>query len=1138
MSKNSKIFKVALGISFALAFAISSTANAAITSFLKYGSRGAEVKELQMFLNNCSAETMVASTGAGSPGYETTYFGPATNAATKAFQLKMGLVADGLVGKNTRAAISSGCGGSMNNNGGNLPLDCKGNMYSPSTGQKCDGSGSGPSQSGPVSAMFSGMPGSSTLVAGQATANLADFTFTGNGTVTSVTLKRIGISADSTPSNVYLFDGVTRLTDAASVSSTGTVTFNVPAGIFMVNGTKTISVKSDIASGTAGQTVGMMLESFATSSGTNSVNLSGNLHSIATATLASVSHATVTPSGATINPGNNVTLWQDTFTISQRDVMMKRLALRQVGSAPASSFANFKLYVNGVQVATAAGLDSMGYVTFDMSSAPVTLVSGARVVRVDADVVSGASRTVQLSLRQAADVDFVDSSFGVNITPTSTPWVASSASTISGTSGGTLTIEKDISSPSTNLVNNGSDVNIGTFKVTAFGEPIKIETIRATYTSSDANIGSLRNGRILINGVQYGSSATLNEDSQATPYTSYTVNYTVYPGTPVMLEVHADIYDNDGTDSITAGTDTIAAVIAAGSSNAQRMDSLGTFSAPSSAVSANTLTIATGAMTLAKNGTYADQTTTLPATNFKLGSWNLTGSSVEDILLTTLSFDVDEAGSTTDFDEEDINNMYVVVKNGSTVVAQPSPISTLSSDGQDNNFSINYTLTKNSNLTIELFGNLSDTGTPSAVDADDQIATDLTVTGISLTGGSSVTATSADTAGQTITYGSPTLTAVLDASSPVIAILSDNQTVDSAAFKFTALTADATVTDLTVTLPAAAATVVKYVHLYDGATLVASKPGATSVVFSGLTWGVSANSSKVLSVKLELGNVASVGGGTTGATLTTTLTSFTAIQAGVSDVSGTTGQSIENDPAGTALIVRAAYPTISQVNVSTTLVNAIENDMMSFTVTPNGGPISLKQLKFTVVVNDNVGTNDTLAVGTFKLFRGSTDITSLVDIHNTAGATIESTNTLAEGTSTAIVTWATEEQISTATTFTLKATPTGFSTAADDDYISTNLAYDSAAQTSGNVYLVDLDSTTAQVTISLQNSAADASEGSIGATVTTGSNVVWSDMSSVSHAATAADDADGTQDAPTSSADWINGYLIQSLPLAGSTKNN
>ncbi len=1095
---------------------------------LGFGMRNNDVRELQLRLN--------AETGSTLPG--TTYYGGLTQAAAKAYQTMKGITpVSGYVGPLTRAALNGSTAPS-----GNLPAGCTSTAgYSSTTGVKCDSSGSGPVQTGSVTAMLAtNNPASSTLVAGQATANLANFAFSGTGTVTNVTLQRIGVSADSTLSNVYLFDGATRLTDAASVSNNGMVTFNIPAGIFTVGGTKTISVRSDIAASTSGQTVGVKLVSFNTVGGSVvTANLSGNIHSVASATLATVAHNTVTPSGATINPGSNVTVWQDTLTISNRDVMMKRLALRNVGSAPASAFQNFKLYVNGIQVGTAAGVDSMGYVTFDMNAAPVTLAAGSRMIRVDADIVSGSSRTFQFSLRQAADADFVDSSFGVNVTPAATPWTSGAANTISGTSGGTLTIQRDNSSPSTSLVLNGNDVNLGTFQVTAYGEPIKIETLTAGFTFTDdgaANAAAtLRNGRLLINGVQYGSSATLLAAG-----TSFTTNYTVMPGTSVMVEVHADVYDNDGTGSLDT-SDTILAKIIVGSSNAQRIDSLGSFNAPTATVSANTLTIATGSMTLARNNTYgASQTTTLPVTNFKIGSWNLAGSATEDILLTTLSLDVDAVADNS-FENGDLTSAYVVIKKGADIVAQPSPLSTVAA--ADNNFSINYTLLKSQNLTIELYANLADNGLNAAAGAEaitatDSFKTDLTVSGISLTGNTSVTATAADTDGQTIVYGAATLTATLDATSPVIALVADNQTVDSAAFKFSALTADAKVTDVTLTLGTNANTVVQYVHLYDGATLVGTMSGASTVTFSGLNFNVPANTSKTLTVKLQLGSIG-LGAGTTGALLTTTMTDFTAVQAGVSDASANdAGPSIENNPAGAASIARAAVPTLSQSTVSSALTNAIENDLYKFVVTPTGGAVALKQLKFTSVITDN-STDQTLTMGSFKLYRGSTDITSLVDIHNTAGASIESGGTtLAEGTTTGIITWATEEQISVATEFTLKGTPSGFTVGAEDDSININLAYDSSAHTAANSYLIDLDTTGAQATIGLAPTGGaaqdDATHGTDGGTVTDGPNVIWSDLSALPHSETVVDA--GT--AATSSADWINGYLIQAMPLSGMTKTN
>lgn len=54
---------------------------------LKLGSTGPAVMELQRFLNS-NADTMVSVSGAGSKGFETSYFGPATATAVSKFQVK------------------------------------------------------------------------------------------------------------------------------------------------------------------------------------------------------------------------------------------------------------------------------------------------------------------------------------------------------------------------------------------------------------------------------------------------------------------------------------------------------------------------------------------------------------------------------------------------------------------------------------------------------------------------------------------------------------------------------------------------------------------------------------------------------------------------------------------------------------------------------------------------------------------------------------------------------------------------------------------------------------------------------------------------------------------------------------------
>ncbi|MFA7285771.1 MAG: peptidoglycan-binding domain-containing protein [Candidatus Paceibacterota bacterium] len=1092
--------KFVLGLMVAAAVILSTgTASAAITSTLKLGSNNSQVKELQQGLN--SKGFVVSTSGAGSVGSETNYFGSKTKTAVQAYQASKGLTADGIFGPASRASWTG-----TTSTGGNYPAGCTSSAgfspitgvscstgvsttlpagcsstsgFSSTTGQPCSGS---TSQTGPVTvALSSNNPASSTLVAGQATANLANFTFSGSGTVTAVTLQRIGVSADATPSNVYLFDGATRLTDAASVSNNGTVTFNVPSGIFTVNGTKTISVKSDIAANTSGQTVGMMLATVTAGGTTSTVNLSGNIHSIANATLAGVTSGIETPTNATLNPGANVTVWQSSLNISQRDVWMKRVAFRNVGSAPANAFGGFKLYVNGVQVATAAGVDVNGYVTFDMTSTPVMLQSGTRVVRVDADIVSGASRTVHFSLRSAADVDFVDSSFGVNIVPgvvggvttDPLPWAPATESTISGQGGGSLIIEKDVSSSSTNATLAGNDVKIATYKVTAYGEPIKIENIRASFTTSDNAVDSLRNGRIVIGGVQYGSTSTLMEDSSTPAYTQYTLNYTVNPGTPVLMDLHADMFDNDGTNDLTAG-DTIIGVIAIGSSNAQKVDSLGSFNAPGTAVNGNTLTVASATVSLTKNATYANQSVSLPATGFKIGSWNVAGSSVEDVLLTTVSFD--EGGSADDFDiADDLTNMYIVVKDAAgNIVSQPSPLATVSATG--NAFSINHTLVKNTNMSIELYANL---GSAATVGTDFDI--DLTLTGTASVSGTAVAP--AVTTGQTITAGTASITATTDASTPVAAIVHDNQTVTAAAFKFAAITAGYNVTDLTFTL--GNTTVAQSVELYDGATLIASKPGASPVTFNGLNWNVPANQNKVLTVKLVLGSVG-IGAGDTGSSQLVTLSTFTATNTstGTSDASAndagcgnSTCEALENGPAGNAMYAYAATPTITAVALSGDKLKAGENVLSRFTITSNGGTIEWSRLFFEVSKTaDPVLTNAVLWDVTANAEVAGTDTLTTVGATNTSG-TIEFDATAVQ-------------QVSGTKTYELRMTAA--SVDIDVDYVVTKLAGDAAYAASDSA--ADVETADSDVTI------------------------IWSDVSASGHS--------------TTTNDWTGEYGVKNLPIS------
>src|SRR3990167_4374610 len=81
------------------------------TQNLTIGSTGSQVMALQKFLNSVDG-TQLATTGAGSPGNETSYFGSISRAAVSKFQQKYGITPTaGYWGAISRAKANSICAG-------------------------------------------------------------------------------------------------------------------------------------------------------------------------------------------------------------------------------------------------------------------------------------------------------------------------------------------------------------------------------------------------------------------------------------------------------------------------------------------------------------------------------------------------------------------------------------------------------------------------------------------------------------------------------------------------------------------------------------------------------------------------------------------------------------------------------------------------------------------------------------------------------------------------------------------------------------------------------------------------------------------------------------------------------------------
>jgi len=698
-------------------------------------------------------------------------------------------------------------------------------------------------QTGPLSASLAAdNPASGTLIETQGLATLARFNVSGSGSVTSVELQLLGISGDSTLANVFLFVNGKRVSDAGSVSA-GKVTFNNAAGLF--NAPAVLEVRSDVADSTSGQTVGIGLRML----NSTSVNVNGNLHTIAAAPSDLETVVVGTPTGpGNVDPQNGVNVWQSTLTVSNKDVWLKRLTLRDVGTVNRSDIRNFKLFVDGVQVATAELEQQDGkYVHFVLSGSGYLLKTGSRVLRVEADVVGGSSRTFRFGVRGAYDLETVGSNYNASIKPSGTFPAQPSESTING---GSVTTIKASDSPASDLVKGRIDAVLGRFTMTAYGEPIKIDDLTVMATTSDTTVTTLRNMRVLFNGVQQGSTANITVSPSASGK-AFTVNYTLQPGSPVTVEVRADLKNAAGTD---LGADkTVKVTLKAGSSNALGQVSAAAKNVPTADVDGNTLTVKEGAMTLSKYQALSNQSVSIPASNLLLGWWTLTGDPNEDITVNTIELgfnpgDQWTAAKTTDVRVEVDGVQFGAVK--STVASTASQ-----------SFSGTLTLAKNQVRNVKVFGNVTDF---TVAGDNDTMAVEMRVTGITALSGTTVYAPSStgQIIGQTMTAKSGTFTTALATThSPKIA--AGNTTTDALKVRFTSQNDNFTIKTLKFKVDnAAAASTVSSVRLLDNSgNFVAAQPmvllssGSYYASFTGLSIPVPNNTESVLTAQLEFGTI-------------------------------------------------------------------------------------------------------------------------------------------------------------------------------------------------------------------------------------------------------------------------------------------
>ena len=1052
------------------------TSACSFTRDLTLGASGADVTCLQNALIAAGYGIPAISSGVAAPGY----FGSQTQTAVVAWQKASGV------------SPAAGYFGPISRSSWNLAGGTTGAPGTPSApGAPITGNG--------LKVMLaSDSPSGAALVQAQAIGTLAKFTFQ-NPTgaeikVTSLSFMRIGVSNDSTLSNVYLYEGAKRLTDSAGVSNSA-FNFNDAAGIFTLpaGGSKTVAVLSDIAGSTSGQQVGAQLTAVASSGTLDSsvaLPISGGLQTVSAATLATADWGgTTLPSGSSVNPQDDYTVWQNTGTISTRAVNLTSFQLRNIGSIDRGAITNFRLYADGVQIgSTVQDIASDDTITFDLSAAPVRLETGGRVIKVVGNIVGGSNDTFQMSLRRASDAMFVDTDLNQPILSTAAGSTFSARNATSATIGAaSVSVVKATNSPSSNVSLNATSVKWATYEMRASGENVKIESLNVNAnTSSDRG---LDNGKVFFNGVQVGSTKDLT-DATDIEFT-FGSSFILKAGEVAIVDIYADAKSTSGASFTTSETAQIT--LDDGSSNGQGVVSLSSVNVPGSDVAANSITISSQTVTMSMASDYGSQTILAGATNARVGSFTLAVGATEGVNVNTITVTLssDESASITDLR---------LVDRGTG--AQIGTTKTAPSTG--NSFSTNFDMPSSGTKTVDVYANVkSGSNIGEWIAAIDGTSTG-SLTGTSVSFGNSTTGTL-----QTITVAaSGTLNVAIGTSPLDRIVIAGSSDVKVGSFRFSTQNSSFTLQEIKVKLPIPAATAVSAVTLkypdVNGVTQSAvqaialasgSSQTQSTATFTGLAFYIPAGGEKSLDVYVNVATLANMAT-TSGASITVTIDDdegFKAIDsAGNVDSDLGAADLDSNDTSGRGtLVVRKSVPVFSAPNpVSGTLSEGTGRALGRVTLSADAaGDVSWAKMQFTLnkTAALTLGATTTVAV-----WNSASQITGTIGTSTLSSVALTQTCAVA-GETTCVITFlpTTEQTILAGQSETYELRGTVGGTAAGNNSIDVSIQRPSTTVSTGTF-------------------------SQIGNTAATTTSFVWSDRSAwgVTHG--------------TGSPDWSNEYLIRS----------
>ena len=955
----------------------SSSAACGFTRDLTVNVTGADVQCLQKYLNG--AGYTVASSGAGSPGSESTFFGSLTRAAVSKWQAANGVSpAAGYFGSISRAKYSSVAG----TTGGTT------------TGGTTTGGTTTPAPSGTgLTVSKPAQPADSLAPESAARIPFTKFTVTagsdGDVVVNSVTVERTGLAANANFSGIVLLDeDGTQLGTAKTLNSNNQAT--IGEAVTVKSGTsKTLTIAGNMAadnSTRAGQVATLSVVAVNTSATVSgSLPIVGAAHTVN----ATLNIGSVTMARGSFDPGAGQTKEVGTtgYTFSSikvtagsaEDVYLKSIRWNQTGSAAASSdLTNVKTIVDGTEYATVVSTDGKYYTTNFPDSGLLMQKGFNKDVSIKGDIAGGSNRTVDFDIAKRTDVYLVGKTFGYGVTP---PLAGSAASTDGAAfnnaddpyydaaqvtiSTGTMTVSSWTGVSSQNIAVNQASQSLAGFSVDVKGEAISVGgmVFQILAVGDEAeNITNItlvdQNGSVIAGPVDGASTAT--DSAYGTVTFSDTVTFPIGVTNLTMKGKLGTAFISDDTVAASTTPSTqFTTVTGQVTGNTITPN-------PTSAITGPTMTVKASSLTVSVSSVPIAQTVISGANQFEFARYIFDATaSGEDIRITSIPLYFDTNGTRTDLTNCQMYDVATSVTTGSNV-KNPATTDTASSttmtfDGTG------LIVSKGTSKTLSLKCNIRSGVTSKYWWGLDNSATMTSASGVN--SGQTVVETLTEANGNLMTASAGgTLTVVLDSNSPGYKIASAGSTgVEVARYKFSAASEDIDLRQVTLQLTSYASNtpidlIGQDLKIYASTDLVnpvgtlnfANNDSATSSTLTNFR--VPKDGSKIMVVKADLSAVSASGPLTGSGDLLivdydgefdTSPTSQGTYGTGAS--SGSTIQSTTlTDTASQGVRIMKSYPVFTHVPLSDTKIEAAEKTLYRFSVRAVGNDVALYKFTFNV----------------------------------------------------------------------------------------------------------------------------------------------------------------------------------------------